>query len=140
MSKYLINRNNPFGFIDPFFDEFFAKETTNDIMKTDILDEGDYYQMKIELPDVKKENIKISLNDGNLTINAIYNAESDGKDKQCKFIRRERHYGNYTRSFYIGDEFKDDDIQAKLENGVLTLNINKKKEEEVKESKYISIE
>ena len=102
MSKYLISRNNPFGLIDPFFDDFFEKENRGySLMKTDITDEGDHYLMKIDLPEVKKDDIKISLKDGSLTISAEYNNENNQKDKHGKYICRERHYGTYSRSYYV---------------------------------------
>lgn len=141
MSKYLISRNNPFGLIDPFFDDFFEKENRGySLMKTDITDEGDHYLMKIDLPEVKKDDIKISLKDGSLTISAEYNNENNQKDKHGKYICRERHYGTYSRSYYVGDNVKFEDIKAKLDNGVLTLTIAKKEAKEDKEDKYIAIE
>ncbi len=141
MSKYLISRNNPFGLIDPFFDDFFEKENRGySLMKTDITDEGDHYLMKIDLPEVKKDDIKISLKDGSLTISAEYNNENNQKDKHGKYICRERHYGTYSRSYYVGDNVKFEDIKAKLDNGVLTLTIAKKETKEDKEDKYIAIE
>ena len=141
MSKYLISRNNPFGLIDPFFDDFFEKENRGySLMKTDITDEGDYYLMKIDLPEVKKDDIKISLKDGSLTISAEYNNENNQKDKHGKYICRERHYGTYSRSYYVGDNVKFEDIKAKLDNGVLNLTIAKKEAKEDKEDEYIAIE
>ena len=141
MSKYLISRNNPFGLIDPFFDDFFEKENRGySLMKTDITDEGDHYLMKIDLPEVKKDDIKISLKDGSLTISAEYNNENNQKDKHGKYICRERHYGTYSRSYYVGDNVKFEDIKAKLDNGVLTLTIAKKEAKEDKEDEYIAIE
>lgn len=141
MSKYLISRNNPFGLIDPFFDDFFEKENRGySLMKTDITDEGDHYLMKIDLPEVRKDDIKISLKDGSLTISAEYNNENNQKDKHGKYICRERHYGTYSRSYYVGDNVKFEDIKAKLDNGVLTLTIAKKEAKEDKEDEYIAIE
>lgn len=141
MSKYLISRKNPFGLIDPFFDDFFEKENRGySLMKTDITDEGDHYLMKIDLPEVKKDDIKISLKDGSLTISAEYNNENNQKDKHGKYICRERHYGTYSRSYYVGENVKFEDIKAKLDNGVLTLTIAKKEAKEDKEDKYIAIE
>ena len=88
----------------------------------------------------KKEDIKLSLDDGYLTIAASFNETEEEKNKG-KIIHRERHFGNFSRSFYVGEELEEKDIKAKLENGVLTLDVAKveaiKKE---KEKKYISIE
>ncbi len=136
----LTRRNNTFW--DPFFlDSFFERgNTNNSFMKTDIKDQGDQYEMKIELPEVKKEDIKLSLEDGYLTINATINETEEEKNKG-KIIHRERHFGNFSRSFYVGEDVEEKHIKAKLENGVLTLNILKVEAiQKEKEKKYISIE
>lgn len=136
-----LTRRN-YNFWDPFFVDLFEDKSNSNcsFMKTDIKDVGDHYEMKIELPDVKKEDIKLSLEDGYLTISANF-SESEEEKNKGKVIHRERHFGNFSRSFYVGEELEEKDIKAKLENGVLTLDIIKveaiKKE---KEKKYISIE
>ena len=96
--------------------------------------------MKIDLPEVKKEDIHISLKDGTLTVSAEYNSENNEKDKHGKYLCRERHYGTYSRSYYVGDEVKYEDIKAKLDNGVLNLTIAKKEAKEEKQDQYIAIE
>ena len=132
------NKQNPFDLFDPFFNDFFGLDRNvkyNEVMKTDIIDHDDSYEMKIDLPDIKKEDVKMSLDNGYLTIEAKVNKENDSKDK---YIRKERYYGEYERSYYVGDNVNESDIDAKLENGVLTLNI-KKVEEKAPEKKYIAI-
>ena len=130
MKNNMISRNNPFGLIDPFFDEFFTSESNSQfkqMMATDIKEEDDHFELKIDMPDIKKEDIKLSLDEGYLTIEATQNASND-EESHGHFVRRERYFGSYKRSFYVGDNLTEQDIKAKLENGVLTLNVLKKQE------------
>ena len=139
MKNNVVNYNqNPFEFLDPFFNDFFGLDRNvkyNEVMKTDIIDHDDKYEMRIDLPNINKEDVKMSLEDGYLTIEANVNKENETNEK---FIRKERYYGKYERSYYIGDNIKEEDIEAKLENGVLTLDI-KKVEPTKPEKKYIAI-
>lgn len=132
-----------YSLIDPFFENFFNHRQErnsyfNEVMKTDIKDEGDHYQLAIDLPSIKKEDIKLALDDGYLTVSASFNRED--KENNGKYLHRERHYGNYSRSFYVGDQVKEEDIKAKLDEGVLRLSIRKTEEKEVASKKFISIE
>ena len=132
------NKQNYFDLFDPFFNDFFGLERNakyNEVMKTDIIDHEDSYEMKIELPEIKKDDIKMSLDNGYLTIEAKIEKNTDENDK---YIRKERYYGEYKRSYYVGDAITEEDIDAKLLDGVLTLNI-KKVETKVPEKKYIEI-
>lgn len=134
--------HDPFGLINPFFDEFFNGESNsqfNQVMKTDIRDLKDHYEFKVELPEIKKEDIHLSLVNGYLTIEAKHSYENPNKEDNATFIKKERYFGSYKRSYYLGDEVEEKDIYAKLNDGVLTLKINKKAKEE-KETKYIPIE
>ena len=131
--------NNPFDLFDPFFNDFFGLERNakyNEVMKTDIIDHKDSYEMKIDMPEINKDDIKMSLEDGYLTIEAKVEKNTDENDK---YIRKERYYGEFKRSYYVGDNIKEEDIDAKLENGVLTLNIKKIEEVAKPEKKYIAI-
>lgn len=132
------NRQNYFDLFDPFFNDFFGLDRNvrrNEVMKTDIIDHDDSYEMKIDLPEIKKEDIKMSLDNGYLTIEAKVEKNTDENDK---YIRKERYYGEYERSYYVGDNITENDIDAKLQDGVLTLNI-KKTEPKLPEKKYIEI-
>ena len=132
------NKQNPFDLFDPFFNDFFGLDRNakyNEVMKTDIIDHDGSYEMKVDMPEIKKDDIKMSLNDGYLTIEAKVEKNTDENDK---YIRKERYYGEYSRSYFVGHGVTEDDIDAKLENGVLTLNI-KKEEKEAPEKKYITI-
>jgi len=113
----------------------------NELMKTDVKDTTQGYEMTMSLPGMKKENIKAQLNNGYLTIIAASNSEKDEKDSQGRYIRRERYMGSCSRSFYVGEEVKQEDIKAKFEDGVLTLLIPKKEAVPATEEKqYIAIE
>lgn len=131
-----------YGIIDPFFDDLFNERgyKVNEFMRTDILDLGDSYELKIEVPELTRDDIKISLDDGYLTINASFKENEDDK-KNKRYIRKERHYGSFSRSFYVGEAIKEEDVKAKLLDGVLTLNVPK--EETVKKvevKKYVNID
>lgn len=141
MSNYLQNRHarQNYGLYNPFFDDFFKEDNSfSTMMKTDIKENNDHYEMKIELPEVKKEDVKLSLDDGYLTVNAVF--KNDNDEKEGKFIRRERSYGSFSRSYFVGDNVKEEDVKAKLDNGVLTLFIKKVDEKEEPKAKYIDIE
>ena len=110
-------------------------------MKTDIKDTDQGYEITMNLPGVKKEDVKAELKDGYLTISATSNSNKDEKDNNGRYIRRERYSGSCSRSFYVGDQVTQDEIKAKFENGTLTMTVPKKEEKpEVPSRKYISIE
>ena len=138
----------PLLYKERFFDDFFddtknalkAMPSTN-LMKTDIIENENGYELDIELPGYAKEDIKGELKDGYLTVSAAKSESNDKKDDEGKYIRKERYYGSCSRSFYVGDAITEEDIKAKFENGVLKMSIPKKeKEPEVEEKKFISIE
>ena len=135
--------------IDSFFDGFVspAKQVvryntpTTNVMKTDIKDTADGYELDIELPGYKKEDVSAELKDGYLTVSASIKSDNDQKDANGKYIRRERYYGSCSRSFYVGDVITQEDIKARFENGILKLYVPKKEEKPaVEEKKYIPIE
>ena len=140
----MINRNNlitrtPFDLINPFFDEFFDEESNSrnsNVMRTDIQENDDHYLFKIELPEVKKEEVKLSLENGYLTVEVEHSHE-EKKEEKNSYIRRERFFGTYSRNYYVGDYVNEEDIEAKLEDGVLTLKLAKKEPGE--EKRYIEI-
>ena len=129
-------RNNIFD--DLFNTPFFTRSEAN-MMKTDIKEHDGGYELTVDLPGVKKDDIKAELNDGYLTITAENNSSKDEKDEKGKYICRERYSGSYSRSFYVGDAVTDEDIKAKFENGTLTLDIPKKEALPEKQNKYIAI-
>ena len=129
-------RNNIFD--DLFNTPFFTRSEQN-MMKTDIKEHDTGYELTVDLPGVKKEDIKAELNDGYLTITAESDTSKDEKDEKGKYICRERYSGSYSRSFYVGDSITEEDIKAKFENGTLTLDIPKKEALPEKQNKYIAI-
>lgn len=129
-------RNNIFD--DLFNAPFFTRNEAN-MMKTDIKEHDGGYELTVDLPGVKKEDIKAELNDGYLTISAENNTNKYEKDENGKYICRERYSGSYSRSFYVGDAITEEDIKAKFENGTLKLDIPKKEALPEKQNKYIAI-
>ena len=109
-------------------------------MKTDIKEFDDKYEVEIDLPGFKKDELHLELNEGYLTISAEKGLEKDEKDKNDKYIRRERYAGSMSRSFYVGENMKEEDIHAKYENGILTLDVPKEQKKAVPEKRYIAIE
>lgn len=110
------------------------------LMKTDIREEDKGYEMAIELPGFKKEDIKVSLNNGYLNIQASKNMDSSKDSKIGTYIRRERYVGSCQRSFYVGEGVEPSGINAEFKHGVLKLYIPKVDTQEVKENHYIAIE
>ena len=130
-------RNNLF---DDFFGSPFFTKSADNMMKTDIKETDGGYELTVDLPGLKKEDVKAELNDGYLTISAESSTSNDEKDDNGKYICRERYSGSYSRSFYVGDNITEADISAKFENGTLKLDIPKKDALPEKEKKFIAIE
>ncbi|MDO4414610.1 MAG: Hsp20/alpha crystallin family protein [Erysipelotrichaceae bacterium] len=110
-------------------------------MLTDVRDHEDHYEVEIDLPGFKKDQINVELNNGNLTITASKGLEKNEKNNEGKYVRQERYSGIMTRTFYVGEELTEKDISAKFEDGVLKLNIPKKEAvKEIPEKHTIMIE
>ena len=125
----------PFSHLDTF------KGNAGELMRTDVKENKDSYELQMSLPGIEKKDIKASLKDGYMTINASTAADNKEKDEEGHYIRRERYQGSVSRTFYVGEAVKEEDIKAKFENGILTLTVPKKAEEpKVEEQKYIAIE
>ncbi len=112
----------------------------NHVMKTDVHEQDNEYDVDIDLPGFKKDEIALSLDNGYLTVSASKGLDKDEKDKKGKIIRQERYAGSMQRSFYVGEQLTEEDIKAKFENGVLKLFIPKKEAKAVPEKKCIMIE
>ena len=131
---------DPFGMMPRGRDPLYGKHAKN-LMKTDIKEMEDGYELEMDLPGFKKEEISISLEDGNLTIQAAKGLDEDEKEKKTgRYIRRERYAGSCARSFYVGENLTDEDIKAKYENGILRLSVPKKPAKAVEAKKTIAIE
>lgn len=125
---------------DPFFDLFFHTSERNNhnyIMDTDVLDKKDKYELRVNVGNVKKENIKLSLENGYLTVNVT---TSNDYDENEEYIFRERTSSEYERSYFVGEYVTMKDVSAKLENNTLYIFVRKINEEEINKAKYIQIQ
>lgn len=134
---------------DDLFDNFHyparpqrpAKGPELGVMKTDIKENEGGYDLAVELPGLKKEDMKIELKDGYMTITAESKREDSEKDEKGNYIRCERYYGKSSRSFYVGEAVTQEDIKARYEDGILKISVPKKElKPEIPEAKYITIE
>ena len=128
--------------LDNWFDDDWNSwdYSNTSLMNTDIKENDNDYELTMNLPGVKKEDVTAELKDGYLTIHATSNQNKDEKDEDGKYIRRERYSGSCNRSFYVGDAITEEDIKANFENGTLKMTIPKKEAKAVPEKKFISIE
>ena len=124
----------------PSFDRAFYESNTRNMMKTDVKETDQGYELDIELPGYKKEDVRAQLKDGYLTVQAAKNMNNDEKNEQGAYIRRERYAGTMSRSFYVGGNVTEEDIHAKFEDGILKLSVPKKEAKKVEENKYITIQ
>ena len=137
-------------FDDDWFDfdrDFWGKKNplygknAKNIMKTDIREHDAGYELDIDLPGFKKDEISLELKDGYLVVTASTSSDDGEKDKDGKYIRRERYSGTCSRSFYVGDNITQEDIKAKFEHGTLKLMVpNKENRPKVEETRHITIE
>ena len=128
-----------FGF--PEVDKALYGKHANNVMKTDVKETDTGYEVDIDLPGFKKDEINAQLDNGYLTISAAKGLDKDEKDKKGKYIRKERYAGAMSRSFYVGKEVHQDDIKAEFKHGILTLFVPKKEAKPAVEQKHsISIE
>ena len=148
----------PSIFSDNFFDDFFEFPFIDDraeknaerklyghhaanLMKTDIKEFDDKYEVEIDLPGFKKDEISIELENGYLTVSAAKGLDKDEEDKKGHYIRQERYAGSCERSFFVGDAVKQEDVKAEFKHGILKLFVPKKEAEKaIEENKYIAIE
>ena len=144
--------NSIFG--ENLFDDWFGFPTERDfrniekkiygknaahVMKTDVAEHDDHYEIAIDLPGFKKEDVTIDLENGYLTISAAKGVDKDENDKHGKLIRQERYSGAMQRSFYVGENITEEDVKAKYEDGVLRVDLPKKEARKVPEKKQILI-
>ena len=127
-----------FGF--PEVDKALYGKHANNVMKTDVKETDTGYEVDIDLPGFKKDEINAQLDNGYLTISAAKGLDKDEKDKKGKYIRKERYAGAMSHSFYVGEGITQEDIKAKYEDGILRLSVPKKEAKAVENKKYIAIE
>ena len=135
---------------DDWFDDFDRQmqhmdrrlygRNANREMKTDVREKEDGYEIDMDLPGFKKDQVELNLENGYLTVTANKGFDKDEKDKQGRMIRQERYAGSMQRSFYVGDNMTEEDVKAHFEDGVLHLNLPKKDAKKVPEKKTICIE
>ena len=148
----------PSIFSDNFFDDFFEFPFIDDraeknaerklyghhaanLMKTDIKEFDDKYEVEIDLPGFKKDEVQVELRDGYLVVSAEKGLDEDEQDKKTgKYLRRERYAGSCQRSFYVGESVKQEDLKAAFNNGILTVAVPKEVQKPVEEKQYITIE
>lgn len=146
----------PSIFTDSLFDDFFDfpfndnrknerkvySHNVVNLMKTDIREYEDGYQLEIDLPGFKKEEVHAELKDGYLVVSAEKNLNEEEKDKKTgKYLRRERYAGSCQRSYYVGKDITEEDIKAQFQHGILTVTVAKKNVKPVvEEKKHITIE
>ena len=134
----LIPRDN-FDLFDDIFTDPFFKRNDNKLMRTDIKEHDDNYVISVDLPGYDKENIKVDITDGYLTVSAKTDSENNEEEKG-KYVRRERYFGECSRSFYVGDDISVEDVDASFKNGTLVMEIPKMdSKKELPEKKYIEI-
>ncbi len=127
---------------DNLFDDFFTTDSqgTSSVMKTDIVEKDGNYELSIEMPGVKKEDIQMELKDGYLNVTASHNTNTEDKDKEGRIIRQERVSGSYSRSFYVGNDVRTEDVKASFDNGELIVTVPKEAPKKIEENKFIPIE
>ena len=119
--------------------ELYGKKARN-MMKTDVRETDNSYELDIDLPGFKKDEISVQLDNGYLSISASKGLDKDEENKNGKYIRRERYAGAMNRTFYVGDNLTQQDIQAKFEDGILKISVPKKDVQQIEQNKYIAIE
>ena len=127
-----------FGF--PEVDKALYGKHASHEMKTDVKETDSGYEVDIDLPGFKKDEINVQLDNGYLSISAAKGLDKEEKNKEGKYIRKERYAGAMSRSFYVGDALTQEDIKAKYESGILRLSIPKKEAKQVEPTKRIAIE
>lgn len=137
----LIKRNNSdLDYFDDLFEGVFNtpfNRSLNHCMRTDIKESDNSYTLDIDVPGFGKEDIKISLENGYLTVEARKDETKEGKESH--FLRRERYFGSAARTFFVGEDIAQEDVKASYDKGILTLTIPKQGTS-VKEKKFIAIE
>ena len=131
---------DPFGLVraSDASDHLYGKNAKN-LMKTDIREKDNSYELDIDLPGFKKDELNIDLSNGYLTIQASKGLDKDEQDKDGRYIRRERYAGSMSRSFYVGD-VKPEEVSAKFEDGILRLDLPKAGQRRLPENNRICIE
>ena len=131
-----------FDVIDDIFDGFFPKVNnySEGLMRTDVYEKDGYYNLDIELPGYNKEDVQLDIVDGYLNIKASHNVTNEEKDAKGNLVRSERRFGSCSRSFYVGENIKAEDIKAKFENGMLNIVLPSKQQKSLETKQVVTIE
>ena len=137
---------------DDFFDDDFMRfpvwggrnplygKHAKNLMKTDVRETEDSYELDVDLPGFKKDEVNVELKNGYLTIQAAKGLDKDETDKKGKYIRQERYAGSCSRSFYVGEDVEAGEVAARFENGILQLSIPKKERKQLPKNSTIQIQ
>ena len=137
---------------DEFFDDDFPMipmrsirnplygKNAKNLMKTDVRETDDTYELDVDLPGFKKDEVQLDLKDGYLTISAAKGLDREQEDKKGKYIRQERYAGACSRSFFVGEEIEPRDVSAKFEDGILRVSLPKRVKKELPRNSTIAIE
>ena len=127
---------------DDMFDGFFTKEPmyNTSVMKTDVYEKDGYYNLDIELPGYNKEDVQMDIMDGYLNIKATHNVSNEENDNKGNLIRSERRFGSCSRSFYVGENIKAEDIKAKFDNGILNIVMPSKEQKSIENKQTVTID
>ena len=130
----------PFQSLESDVDHKLYGKNAARVMKTDLKEHDDGYELLVDLPGFKKDQIDLQLQNGYLTVSAAKGVEADDKDKKGRIVHQERYTGSMTRSFYIGENVREEDVKASFEAGVLRLDFPKEKPMSLPEKKKIQIQ
>ena len=133
-------KRNEFDLFNDFFDDSFLDRRDAKIMRTDIKEKGNDYIIEVDLPGYDKENIDIEMDHGYLRITAKTNKSIDESDEEERYVHKERYFGECSRSFYVGENIKEEDIKATFKNGILSLTVPKEEPKKLEEKKKIQID
>ena len=133
-------KRNEFDLFNDFFDDSFLDRRDAKIMRTDIKEKGNDYIIEVDLPGYDKENIDIEMDHGYLRITAKTNKSIDESDEEERYVHKERYFGECSRSFYVGENIKEEDIKATFKNGILSLTFPKEQPKKLEEKKKIQID
>ena len=131
-----------YGLFDDMFDGFFSPTNSRsfDVMRTDVHEKDGYYTLDIELPGYKKEDVNMEISNGYLTISAKHETTNEEKDEKGNLVRSERSFGSCSRSFYLGEAIKANDVKAKFDNGMLIVTVPSEKQKAIETKEVITIE
>lgn len=134
----MYNRYN--NLFDEVFESFMPRTIdSGNIMKTDVHEKDGYYALDIELPGYAKEDVNIEIMDGYLTISAKHEYSDEEKNDKGQLIRQERSFGSCSRSFYVGDNIKAEDVNAKFDNGMLNITMPSSKQKAIETKQTVTI-